>query len=97
MIVLYKRIVEPKYPYDTASCTHRDHVHEFTGGIIHMLDSDRWMTRDEVIAEAVKYNATFDGMLDGQFEIDPLVVAEYLGLLCQVGMVVARIVTEGEE
>lgn len=90
MPVKYKRNTPQLHPGDTIVYA-RDYVHELTGGIIHMLTSDKYMTLNEIVNASRSYNEKFDGPYDGRFETDHIIVAEYLSLLASVGMILVTV------
>lgn len=58
-------------------------VNQATGGIVHLLRSDRWLSLDRVVMEARKYNIQFGEVA---FETDPTALAQQLGCLIAVGL-----------
>lgn len=62
-------------------------AHAASGGIVHMLwGRDRWMTIEEVCAEAASYNSHFG---EQAFATDPVEVQRALNILVAAGMVEA--------
>ena len=96
MTVQYLRVVRQVIPYDRCH-ERREAANQATDGVIHMLNSHRWMTLEEVVAEAEQYNRVNDGPFDVPFETDRLKVAECLAALCGYGLVEVRILTEEGE
>ena len=66
-------------------------THELTGGIVHMLLSNKWLTLDEIVAECKKYNKEFESdPYECLFSTDAMEISECISLLCGANMVAAR-------
>lgn len=61
-------------------------MEEFTDGIVHMVSSEDWLTLQQVVEEAERYNSHWVNEQE-HFMTDPLAISEALSALIQYGYV----------
>ena len=68
----------------------QEDANQRTGGIIHMMDSTKWMTLEEIALESSKYNEDWH---EEAFTTDLLTISQCISVLVDVGL--ARASLEG--
>lgn len=85
----YLRVIPSVTTQDDMVRSQED-ANQRTGGVIHMMDSTKWMTLDEIALESSKYNEDWH---EEAFTTDLLTISQCISVLVDVGL--ARASLEG--